>query len=432
MGAKVKAEWGHLRKVAVHTPGIEMFFGLLDPYASLYERAFSYSDAIKEHELLRYTLKHEFKVDVFSLKETIITNSVKEPTFRKKLIRLAESSISFKGDEKEVKLAQKEMDNHRKKLDSEFFFNTILLNPCVMLEPRKTDLMIKLHVTQREPLSNLYFMRDQQIVTDRGMVLSRMSKPQRRREPHLTGLLWDILKEPLIYEIQEPGTFEGGDFLPLDEFALMGKGDRSNEYGVQQMLNHGVGFDEVAVVNQPCHPLVPSDMPDPMMNMHLDNYFNIISEGVAVGCKPLLENTSADIYHQSSDGYQKESEEMNLHDYMVGKGFDIINITILEQMAYATNLLCIKNGTILAVEVERIVNDVIDKLNFKATLEPERYGKLLMQVKKDYQHLRHEGQFFPHKKEIYQHNIDAYTLNLTNLTGGYGGVHCMTCALKRT
>lgn len=39
--AKVRAEWDPLRKVAIHRPGIEMFFGLLDPYASLYERTFS-------------------------------------------------------------------------------------------------------------------------------------------------------------------------------------------------------------------------------------------------------------------------------------------------------------------------------------------------------------------------------------------------------
>ena len=43
--------------------------------------------------------------------------------------------------------------------------------------------MIHLHVTENEPLSNLYFMRDQQAVTDKGIVISRMSKPQRRREP---------------------------------------------------------------------------------------------------------------------------------------------------------------------------------------------------------------------------------------------------------
>ena len=47
----------NLRKVAVHSPGIEMYFGLLDPFASLYERSFSMEKAIKEHEILSIYFK---------------------------------------------------------------------------------------------------------------------------------------------------------------------------------------------------------------------------------------------------------------------------------------------------------------------------------------------------------------------------------------
>jgi len=77
------------------------------------------------------------------------------------------------------------------------------------------------------------------------------------------------------------------------------------------------------------------------------------------------------------------------------------------------------------------VKDVINKFRLRAKADPEGYSKLLAQIKKDYKYLRQEGQFFPHKKEIYQYDIDAYPLNLSNLTGGYGGAHCMTCPLKR-
>jgi len=70
--AKVRAEWDQLRKVVIHRPGIEMFFWLLDPYASLYERGFSRYEARREHERLEYTLKHEFKLNVLRLKESIL------------------------------------------------------------------------------------------------------------------------------------------------------------------------------------------------------------------------------------------------------------------------------------------------------------------------------------------------------------------------
>src|SRR5208282_6926685 len=107
----------------------------------------------------------------------------------------------------------------------------------------------------------------------------------------------------------------------------------------------------------------------------------------------------------------------NLHDYMKRKGFDIINITTLEQMTYASNFLTIKDGQILAVETERIVKDVLSNLMEKARINPARYGKLLEQANKDYNILKNEGGFFPHKRDIYEHGIDAYPLIMRNLTG---------------
>ena len=432
MKAKITAEWDNLRKVAVHSPGVEMYFGLLDPFASLYERSFSMKEAIREHELLTYTLKHEFKVDIIPLKETILNKADKSPLIREKLINLANEKISYTGDPEEVKYARYEAGKNRDVLDSNYYFDTFLLNPQVELESGVGTRMIQLHVTENEPLSNLYFMRDQQAVTDRGIVMSRMSKPQRQREPELTKFLWNTLNIPIASEIKKPGTFEGGDFLPMKEFALLGVGDRSNMFGVDQVINNGLGYSEVGVVHQPKHPLIPENKTDPMMNMHLDTYFNIASDGVVVGCEMLLKKAHVEIYQRESSGdYIKSDEHTNLYDYIVSKGFEIIDITTLEYLAYASNFLCVKNGTIIAVEVDRIVKDVINNLINKAELDPKTYGNLLKQVKKDYDNLRREGQFFPHKKEIYQHDIDAFPLNLINLTGGYGGAHCMTCALYR-
>jgi arginine deiminase len=432
MEAKVRAEWDQLRKVVIHRPGIEMFFGLLDPYASLYERAFSRYEARREHERLEYTLKHEFKVNVLRLKESILQAADRESEVRERLIKAAHESVTFTGDTAEVSRAKKELEDNAKVLDSGHFFNVLLLNPLVDLEAGKGVRAIHLHVTENEPLANLYFMRDQQAVTDKGIFLSRMSKPQRRRETLLTRFLWETLGAKIAHATQEPGTFEGGDFIPMKDFALVGTGDRTNRSGVEQMLQSGLGFDEVGVVHQPSHPLILGEQREPMIDMHLDTYFNVASSSVVVGSELLLKRAKVEVYHRQGTGvYKKEKEETNLHDFIKGKGFDIIDITTLEQMSYASNFLCIKDGTILAVEVDRIVKNVLNNLASEASANPERYGKLLEQAKKDYQTLKNEGQFFPFKKEIYQHDIDAYPLILENITGGYGGAHCMTCALER-
>ncbi|MBE3116924.1 amidinotransferase [Candidatus Bathyarchaeota archaeon] len=432
MEAKVRAEWDQLRKVVIHRPGIEMFFGLLDPYASLYERAFSRYEARREHERLEYALKHEFKVNVLRLKESILQAADRESEVRERLIKAAHESVKFTGDTAEVSRAKKKLEDNEKVLDSGHFFNVLLLNPLVDLEAGKGVRAIHLHITENEPLANLYFMRDQQAVTDKGIFLSRMSKPQRRRETLLTRFLWETLGAKIAHATQEPGTFEGGDFIPMKDFALVGTGDRTNRSGVEQMLQSGLGFDEVGVVHQPSHPLILGEQRDPMIAMHLDTYFNVASSSVAVGSELLLKRAKVEVYHRQGTGvYKKEKEETNLHDFIKGKGFNIIDITTLEQMSYASNFLCIKDGTILAVEVDRTVKNVLNNLASEASANPERYGKLLEQAKKDYQTLKNEGQFFPFKKEIYQHDIDAYPLILENITGGYGGAHCMTCALER-
>jgi len=433
MKAKINAEWDNLRTVAVHSPGIEMYFGLLDPFASLYERSFSMEDAVREHELLTHTLKHEFKIKIIHLKETLISKADNSSLIRENLINLALGEISYTGDNDEVKHAKYEANRNRTVLDADYYFNTVLLNPQVELESGVGTRMIRLHVSENEPLSNLYFMRDQQTVTDKGIVISRMSKPQRQREPRLTKLLWNTLKIPVVCEIKQPGTFEGGDFIPMKRFALLGVGDRTNMNGVGQMLEFALGYDEVGIVHQPKDNLMPSGKNDNMINMHLDTYFNVASDGVAVGNEKLLKNAKVEVYQKESPGnYVKSDEQTNLMDYIMSKGFEIINITTLEYLAYASNFLCIKNGTIVSVEVERVVKDVLNNIIDKAAVDPGTYGNLLKQIKKDYKQLREEGQFFPHKKEIYQYDIDAFTLNLLNLTGGYGGAHCMTCALNRT
>ena len=430
--AKATAEWEPLRRVVIHRPGMEMFLGLLDPYASLYERAFSRHGARREHQRLEEVLRNEFKIDVLRLKDTILDNADRRPEIRERLVKMALELFNFEGPKSQVDSATTEMERNTDALDSDHFFNILIAHPLVELQAEKGTRSIRLHIAEREPLSNLYFMRDQQMVTDKGIFMSRMAKPQRRREPFVTRFLWEILGAKVVHATTEPGTIEGGEFIPLKHFALVGIGDRTNRSGVDQLLQHGVGFDEVGVVHQPNHPLIPGNERDPMIDMHLDTYFNIASSKVAVGADLLLKNAKVEVHKRESEGvYKKEKEEPNLHDYIKRKGFDIINITTLEQMTYASNFLTIKDGQILAVETERVVKDVLSNLTAKVRDNPARYGKLLEQAQKEYNSLKSQGGFFPHKKEIYEHGIDAYPMVLTNLTGGYGAAHCMTCSLKR-
>jgi arginine deiminase len=101
-------------------------------------------------------------------------------------------------------------------------------------------------------------------------------------------------------------------------------------------------------------------------------------------------------------------------------------------MSYASNFLCVSDRKIIAVEVEKVVDKVLKNLERETAQQPRRYGALLKQAKKDYQDLKQTGQFFPHKKEFNELSVDVTPLMLQEITGGYGGAHCMTCVLNRS
>ena len=100
-------------------------------------------------------------------------------------------------------------------------------------------------------------------------------------------------------------------------------------------------------------------------------------------------------------------------------------------MAYASNFLCVRDHVILAVEVERVVDKVIRNLEAEAKADPHRYRALLQQVKKEYLELKEANRFFPRKKEFEDLGVQATPIPLEEITGGYGGAHCMTCAVSR-
>lgn len=431
MEARVRAEWDRLRSVVIHRPGIEMFFGHLDPYAALYERAFNRHDARQEHKHLETVLREDFGVRVFRLKETILDIADRDPAVRQSLVDWAHSTVTIRGNRKEVAEARRNMEQNADALDSQHFFTLLLLNPVIEVDSGHSGVGVDIRIMGQGPLTNLYFMRDQQAVAGCGLFMSRLAKPQRARETEITKFLWEILDVPIAGVVQEPGTFEGGDFMPMGDFALIGTGDRTNLNGIRQFFDCVTGFDEIGVVHQPGHPLIPSNKPDPMIDMHLDTYFNVAGSGVVIGSEILLKRAKVEIYVQTDGKYEPSGEIVTLYDYIRSKGFEVIGLSTLEQLSYAANVLCVRDGVILAVEGEEVTRMVLANLERKAAIDAPRYGQLLHQAQQDYRQVKSSGKFFPHKEDFHQHGIEICPLDLANLTGGYGGPHCMTCVLER-
>jgi arginine deiminase len=428
---RARAEWHDLKEVMIHRPSIEMFFGLMEPYSFLYERAFRIDEAVYEHGELEHALTEE-GVTVRHLIHLAIELGTKHPEFLERVRRQILRIVHYSGPRAMVERAQTALRKNLDRFDGETLFNILLLRPSVRMDRRAGARVILPTVDLDCPLANLYFMRDQQALTASGYLIGRMSKPQRQNEPYLTGNLLRTWGANIAGEVKPPGTFEGGDFIPMGHFALLGTGDRTNASGVRQILRTPIGVDEVAVVHQPSHPALPDNEPDPMIDMHLDTYFNVPGEGVAVGCRPLLDRARTDVYHRVSSGEMvRAGPSLLLPEYLKGKGIEIVGISTLEQMSYASNFLCVHDHRILAVEVEPEVDRVLGGLEAAARADPRRYGALLAVARKDRAELREHNEFFPHKAALRDRGVEAVPLTLTEITGGYGGAHCMTCAVRR-
>ncbi len=427
---KIRAEWDRLREVAVHKPGMEMFFGLLDPTASLYERPFSRYKARYEHDLLVEALKEKFKVKVIRLDNEILGAADARVEIRAELQRMALDSIRYVGSSKQVDAAKSALASQVQYYDSNHFLDMLIMRPTIdaRLDAVRNTKSSYIRVA---PLSNLYFMRDQQMVSDAGIFISRMSAQQRAHETELTSLLWKAIRVPIVGAAKRPATIEGGDFMPMGDFALIGCGSRTNDLGIKQLLASGPGYREIAVVHRPENPLLPAASAEPMIDMHLDTYFNVAGSSTAVGPSALLKAARVDTYFRSSKGmYSKERTKQNLHDYLKGKGFNIINISLAEQMSYATNFLCIGDGKILAADASRNMPLVLRDLKGKAEADASTYGRLFKEMKSEYSKMSPRSTF-PGKGTARAFGIDFEVINVENLTGGYGGIHCMTAAISR-
>ncbi|HTW40436.1 MAG TPA: arginine deiminase family protein [Thermoplasmata archaeon] len=429
---RARAEWDPLREVLIHRPGVEMFFGLMEPYSFLYERAFRIDEATYEHGTLEHALVEE-GITVRHLIHLAIEVGARHPELLEQVRHQVLRLVRYSGPKEMVERARRALRQNLDRFDGETLFNILLLRPSVHLERHPGTRVILPQVRLDTPLANLYFMRDQQALTANGFVLGRMAKPQRRNEPLLTGALLRTWGADIVTEIRAPGTFEGGDFIPMGSFALLGTGDRTNASAVRQILAAPIGFDEVAVVHQPSHPAVPGDAPDPMIDMHLDTYLNVPGKGLAVGCGALLRRAQTEVYvRRGARGMVRSPGHRSLYDYLTSKKVTVVEISTLEQMSYASNFLCVRDRRIIAVEVDQEVDRVIATLSAAARADPHRYRALLALVKKERTDLLAKNEMFPRKVALREAGVEVVPVSLQEITGGYGGAHCMTCAMVRS
>ncbi len=419
----IKAEWHKLKKVMMHRPGTEIDYAMLSPRPFLFERPYRTRMAVEEHQELERTLR-ENGIHVKILSDFIMKKADSDDTFRKALEQKVLSLVRFYGNIESAEAAQAELEKNLSILDSSTLFKIMTLEPAIDLKLDVAEGLEYPTVYSNLPLANLYFMRDQQAVAPGGVLVGNMKRKQRMREPEITEfVLREAFKEKNLHRITGNGIFEGGDYMPANDFCLIGIGSRTNLDGALQALSSGyLDYGEVAIVENPIYNFMENLPKDPMVNMHLDTYFNIAGDGIAVGSEELMKKAKVSVYPGKMEDELKPLLETTLYEYLKSRDFNFINLGVSEQLSYSSNFLTVADRRIVTVNVSNVLQRLLKEHVFPDNVERE--------VVKDMEKKGKEN-LFPNRKEIKDLGIENITVNLSELTGGYGGAHCMTAALER-
>jgi arginine deiminase len=168
---------------------------------------------------------------------------------------------------------------------------------------------------ERTNLDSIY-ARDASVVCARGVILGRMGKRQRAGEPAAQRAALLSMGVPIVGEITEPGSLEGGDVIWLDQRTLaVGRGYRTNGEGILQLRSLlADSIDDMIVVPLP-HWRGPGDV------LHLMSLISPVDSDLAVVYSPLL--------------------PVPFREHLLERGYTLVEVPADEFETMGTNVLAV-------------------------------------------------------------------------------------------
>lgn len=340
-----RSEWDYAKTILMHTPGEELFDGVIHPYAGLFEYYFDVDAAAEEHRGYIEALEKN-GIEVFTVRELLGRVPIE------KLRACAANTLTYDTSNM-PNMSEEETAKYHQYVIGEMsradLIRCMLLRPTVTLYGSDTNTGFEAVYTH-SPLMNLYFTRDQSITTPRGHIISQMNSSQRADETQIIALCYEQLGVKPILTITGDGRLEGGDYLRGGDISYIGCGMRTNMEAIQQIMEaDAFGHDTVAVVN---------DHKWWQMQMHLDTYFNIIDKDLCTLVESRYYAKESDPEWVTVDIYTRESGEKEYAltrkdvpfvEFLRERGFTIIPISQEDELHYANNFLTIAPRHIMAV-----------------------------------------------------------------------------------
>ena len=231
------AEFDRLRAVRVHEPGLEVWSGALDPGSNRFETALAPDQARRQHR--RYVaVLEEHGVTVHTLADDLAADALDD------LVReytTVDPDVDLAG-------ALASLDAHEK------------LQLALSRAHVASNADAPASLTVDRPISNVFFQRDTTILGDQGPILAAMQSPVRQPEIPIVERAWEGIGADIVHRAST-GPIEGGEFLPLGEFALLGVSGvvdgeerviRTSYDAATALLDAGaLGYAEVGLVRAP-------------------------------------------------------------------------------------------------------------------------------------------------------------------------------------
>lgn len=124
---------------------------------------------------------------------------------------------------------------------------------------------------------NSIFTRDTALCTPSGFVRLRMGLPTRRGEEEWMAAYLSSLGEWCIGAIEEPGTVEGGDVILAGDVAFVGRSDRTNRAGVDQIKD---------ILSLEGFEVRSAHVPQPFL--HIGGAMSVISPRLVLACRGIF------------------------------------------------------------------------------------------------------------------------------------------------
>ena len=382
-----QAEWLKAGDILMHTPGQELFDGVIHPSAGLFENYFDVDKAAAEHRNYISMLEAN-GIRVHCVMD--ILGEVGIDSLRAIADSVLVYDISNIKDES-AQSTEKYRQDILSLMSRHDLIRCILLRPTVKLFRNYKNTGYEAQYIH-SPIMNLYFTRDQSITTPRGHVICNMNSVQRESETDIIELCYDHLGLKPVLRIKGEGRLEGGDYIPAGTVSFIGCGMRTNDEGIRQMMEaDAFGHDTVVVVR---------DHKFWQMQMHLDTHFNIIDRNLCAMVRSRLdaqpsqpEYDTCDIWvrQPGTKDYSLWRRDEPFVDYIRSRGFEIIPIDYDDEMHYANNFLTIAPRHIMAVD----------------------------------------GQSEELQQRFRDAGVTVEWIPLESLIDGYGAAHCMTQVLQR-